>query len=178
MPRNNASRCATAVCEGRQSMARKIRGALVCLAAAWLWLASPQGVAPAFAAEVNYQGLWWRSPAGSESGWGINFAHQGDILFATWFTYDAQSKPWWLIALLSKSADGSYSGPVSTVSGPAFDSVPFDPGQVAETVVGTMSISFASATAGTLAYTINGVAQTKSIVKQVFGPNPVCVWDG
>jgi hypothetical protein len=35
---------------------------------------------------VNYQGLWWKSPAGSESGWGINFAHQGDVIFATWFT--------------------------------------------------------------------------------------------
>ena len=34
----------------------------------------------------NYEGLWWRSPAGSESGWGINFAHQGDVIFATWFT--------------------------------------------------------------------------------------------
>ena len=36
----------------------------------------------------NYQGLWWASPANSESGWGINFAHQGDTIFATWFTYD------------------------------------------------------------------------------------------
>jgi len=31
----------------------------------------------------NYQGLWWNAPAGSESGWGINFAHQSDIIFAT-----------------------------------------------------------------------------------------------
>jgi len=32
---------------------------------------------------------------------------RGDTLVATWSTYDAQGKPWWLIALLSKSADGS-----------------------------------------------------------------------
>jgi hypothetical protein len=43
----------------------------------------------------NHQGLWWKSPAGSESGWGINFAHQGDIIFATWFTYGADNKPQW-----------------------------------------------------------------------------------
>ena len=35
---------------------------------------------------TNYQDLWW-NPA--ESGWGVNFTHQGDIIFATWFTYDA-----------------------------------------------------------------------------------------
>jgi hypothetical protein len=29
---------------------------------------------------ANYEGLWWASPAESESGWGINFAHQGDLI--------------------------------------------------------------------------------------------------
>src|SRR5439155_10606362 len=28
-------------------------------------------------ATFNVQALWWRSPAGSESGWGINIVHQG-----------------------------------------------------------------------------------------------------
>ncbi len=39
-------------------------------------------------APVNYGGLWWKSPPGSESGWGMNLAHQGDDIFTTWFTYD------------------------------------------------------------------------------------------
>ncbi|HET7260338.1 MAG TPA: S8 family peptidase, partial [Casimicrobiaceae bacterium] len=46
--------------------------------------------------EANYQGLWWASPAGSESGWGLNVAHQGNVIFATWFTYDASGKALWL----------------------------------------------------------------------------------
>ncbi|MGC1818702.1 MAG: S8 family peptidase, partial [Casimicrobiaceae bacterium] len=50
--------------------------------------AAVRAAATAGAAAPNYQGLWWASPAGSESGWGINFAHQGDVIFATWFTYD------------------------------------------------------------------------------------------
>src|SRR5262249_40371998 len=33
------------------------------------------------AAPVNYQGLWWAAPAGSQSGWGLNLAHQGDVIF-------------------------------------------------------------------------------------------------
>ncbi|MGE5090318.1 MAG: S8 family peptidase, partial [Candidatus Levyibacteriota bacterium] len=55
-------------------------------------------------AAPNYEGLWWAAPAGSESGWGINFAHQGDVIFATWFTYDATGKAWWLSMTALKTA--------------------------------------------------------------------------
>ncbi len=72
---------------------------------AWLGVVSTPATAASPA--TNYQGLWWNP---QESGWGINFAHQGDIIFATWFTYDTQGKPWWLIAVLDKSAEGIYSG--------------------------------------------------------------------
>ncbi len=67
-------------------MKRHLRVALTGVVAAWLAMASLLGSSPALAAVTNYQGLWWNAPAGSESGWGINFAHQGDTLFATWFT--------------------------------------------------------------------------------------------
>jgi hypothetical protein len=123
-------------------------------------------------AAANHQGLWWIP---SESGWGINFAHQGDVIFATWFTYDATGKPWWLIALLDKTANGVYSGPVSTVTGPLFNSVPFGPTPV-ETEVGTMTATFADTKHATLAYTVNGVSQTKAIVPQEFGNLSTCVW--
>ena len=56
------------------------------------------------ASDINVQGLWWADPAGSESGWGINFAHQGDVIFATWFTYDATGKAWWLSMTANKIA--------------------------------------------------------------------------
>src|SRR5207249_1690812 len=29
--------------------------------------------------DIKVEGLWWAAPAGSESGWGINFAQQGDV---------------------------------------------------------------------------------------------------
>jgi serine protease len=134
-------------------------------------LAASQGTA------ANFQGLWWNT---QESGWGINFAHQGDTLFATWYTYNALGKPWWLIAVLRKSTEGVYSGPVSTVTGPPFNAVPFppegSPGGAIETVVGTMTGTFSDASHGTLAYTVNGTSQTKSIVPLEFGPRPVCTW--
>jgi serine protease len=122
-------------------------------------------------------GLWWNSPAGSESGWGINFAHQGDVIFATWFTYDAGGKPWWLIIEARKTAPGVYSGPVSTVTGPPFNAVPFAPSQVVETVVGSATLTFADGDNATFAYNVNGIARTKSITRQVFAdPVPTCTW--
>jgi hypothetical protein len=35
------------------------------------------------ATNVSYEGIWWKS---DEGGWGINLAHQGSTIFATWFT--------------------------------------------------------------------------------------------
>jgi hypothetical protein len=46
------------------------------------------------ATAVNYQGLWYNP---TEAGWGINFAHDGDTIFASWFTYDLTGKGTWLV---------------------------------------------------------------------------------
>jgi len=124
----------------------------------------------------NYEGLWWNSPAGSESGWGINFAHQGDIIFATWFTYDAAGKPWWLSMTASKSGDATYTGTLYQTSGPAFNAVPFDPAKVTATAVGIATLTFTGNDAGTFAYTVNGVAQAKSITRQQFSTQPTCTF--
>lgn len=124
----------------------------------------------------SYQGLWWNSPAASESGWGINFAHQGDIIFATWFTYDESSKPIWMIAELRKTMLGVYTGNVSTVTGPPLASIPWDSSKVTETPVGTMTVAFAGLNDATLLYAVNGIGQSKAITRQVFGSVPVCLW--
>ena len=123
---------------------------------------------------ANYEGLWWASPAGSESGWGINFAHQGGIIFATWFTYDLTGKGWWLVMTAPEVAPGVYSGALYTTTGPAFNAVPFNPTQVTATQVGTGTLTFADANDGTFAYTVNGITQTKNVTREVFGPLPGC----
>lgn len=124
----------------------------------------------------NFEGLWFKSPAESESGWGIDFTHQGDRIFATWFTYDRAGKPWWLISVLQRTAPGTYAGDISTVTGPPFDTVPWDRSRVKSTIVGTMKVSFDTTNDGVLSYTVNGTSQAKAITRQVFGPLPTCVW--
>jgi hypothetical protein len=123
---------------------------------------------------ANYEGLWWAAPAGFESGWGINFEHQGDIIFATWFTYDATGKGWWLVMTAPKTAPSTYSGTLYQTKGPAFNAVPFDPMQVTVTPVGAGTLTFSDANDGTFAYTVNGVSQMKNVTRQVFGPLPTC----
>jgi len=124
---------------------------------------------------ANVQGLWWNDPPGSESGWGINLAQQGEVVFATWFTYDAAGKPWWLSMAASKRADNVYEGELLATHGPAFDTVPFDPNLVSRTVVGAGTLVFDDAGSGTFSYSVNGIAQTKAIARSVFAdPVPEC----
>jgi hypothetical protein len=126
---------------------------------------------------VSYEGLWWASPAGSESGWGIDLAHQGDTIFATWFTYDATGKAWWLSMTANLQLDGSYAGTLNQTTGPPFSAQPFNPLLVHAVGMGTGTLVFQDAKSGTFTYTVNGTTQTKNIVRQVFGPLPTCTFD-
>ena len=125
----------------------------------------------------NYQGLWF-NPA--EAGWGINFAHQGDTIFASWYTYDLSGKPTWLVMTANKTAPNSYTGQLFQGTGPAFDSVPFPPlgspgGAVIGGLGGTATVTFTDANNAMFTYTVTGTAsQTKAITRQLFGPQPVC----
>jgi len=122
----------------------------------------------------SYQGIWWAAPAGSESGWGINFTHQGDLIFATWFTYDANGRALWLIATLQPTQPGIYAGTLYRTSGPPLGTAPFDPSAVTATEAGYAEVAFSDATSATFTYTVGAVTQTKSIVPQVFRSLPQC----
>jgi hypothetical protein len=128
----------------------------------------------------NYQDLWWADPAGSVAGWGINPAHESDTIFATWYTYDHDRTPMWLVTTLTKTGVSSYSGDlIRLTSGPPFNAVPFppigSPGGASGSVVGSATLSFADGNAGTFSYTVGAVAQSKSITREVFAsPGTVC----
>ncbi|HEY3460791.1 MAG TPA: S8 family peptidase [Casimicrobiaceae bacterium] len=128
------------------------------------------------APSVNYQGLWWAAPAESESGWGLNLAHQGDTIFATWFTYDSTGKAWWLSMTANKVAANTYAGVLVQTQGPAFSAVPFDPARVTPVGVGNATLTFTDANNARFAYTVNGVSQTKAITRELFGVAPTCTF--
>jgi lysyl endopeptidase len=114
----------------------------------------------------NFQDLWWNP---SEPGWGVNIAHQGNTLFATLFTYEANNQGVWLVMSNgARSSEGRYAGPLYRMHGPAFNAVPWT--TATPTQVGTMSFTFTNGNAGTMTYSFNGVAVTKAIQRQVFAP--------
>jgi len=132
------------------------------------------------ATAVNYQGLWF-NPA--EAGWGINFAHDGDTIFASWFTYDLTGKGTWLVMTANKTGPNTYSGSLIQGTGPAFDAVPFPPlgspgGATVSGLGGTGTLTFTDANNASFTYTVNGITQTKAITRQLLGPvaPPVCTF--
>lgn len=126
----------------------------------------------------NYSDLWWNA---REPGWGLTLAHQGDIVFALWYTYGAGGRDQWISAsALTLQADGSYRGalqrpeagtPLAAIMGPA-TSFP-----VPE--VGSAELRFTDGERGTFSYTLDGVSQSKPIERfVVVGADqfkPLCV---
>ena len=151
-------------------------------------------LAPFGASAQNYQGLWW-DPA--ESGWGINVTHQGDVLFATWFTYDANGNGQWLVmphAELQPMMMGDmmdmqdmmdmmpgmmvsppmYTGTLYRTSGPAFDAASFDPMAVTTTAAGYGTLTFSDADNGSFEYVLDGIFGAKEITREAFAAMPTC----
>ena len=139
---------------------------------------SPTCVTDGVAGEsgFNYTDMWWNWPAGSESGWGVNISHQGTTLFATWFTYGRDGKPDWLVMSNgARQLDGTYSGTLYRMRGPAYSARPWNSSQVTATAVGRATFSFSSNEGGTFSYTLDGISQSKPILRYVYGsPGTVC----
>jgi len=124
----------------------------------------------------NYQGLWYRGEV--EKGWGVNVAHQGDVLFVTWFTYAADGSGQWLVASdVEKTGPDTYSGALLQTTGAPFDA--YDPSKLGFSQVGSVTLSFSDANNGNFTYTLNGITQTKPIIRQIFGNHvPTCISGG
>ena len=130
----------------------------------------------------NYTDLWWHDA--SESGWGVNLVHQGNIVFATWFTYPsggtsaAPAKGMWLVMSQgNQTSPGVFTGQLFRTSAVnAFsNSTPFNPSAVVQTPVGTATFTFTGPNTGTFDYTVNGTHQVKTIQRLQFAsPSTVC----
>ena len=127
-------------------------------------------------AQVNYQDMWWASPAGSQSGWGVNLAHEGDILFLTWFTYGPDGKAMWLVGSnVARTGNNTYSGTLYRTWGPPYTAQPWNASQVSVMPVGSVTVAFSDAANGTFSYSAMGVSGSTPITRQVFSsPATVC----
>jgi hypothetical protein len=124
----------------------------------------------------SYQDLWWRSPAGSESGWGIFMTHEADTLFLAWFTYGGDGRGTWLVASsVNKTGNATYSGTLFRSVGPPFSASPWDASKVKLAAAGSVTVTFSDPDNATLAYTVDTQSATKSLTRFVFSnPKTAC----
>ncbi len=120
--------------------------------------------APDLSGATNFQDLWWDA---SENGWGINVSHQGNRIYATWYTYDIDGSPLWLASLMDSTAAGTFKGSLLRLAGPPFSAAPFAPAPAA-TAVGTATLAFANGNAAVWSYNVNAIAGSKPITRYLF----------
>ena len=114
----------------------------------------------------DYTDLWWNA---QESGWGLAVTHRGNKMFLAWYVYDSQGRPVWIVGPdCGVDADGNgCTGALYRTTGPALGAS-FDPSLVRANPAGTATLRFIDPDNGVLTFTVDGVAGTKAITRQVF----------
>ncbi len=128
------------------------------------------------ATATNFSDIWWNP---QESGWGINLFHQDNLIFATWFTYDANGRDtWYTVSPAKAQPDGTFTGVIYQVpNGTPYNQINGAPAFPAgsATAVGNMTFRFTNGEKGSMTYTIGNVTQTKNFERQQFsGPAQIC----
>lgn len=123
----------------------------------------------AAAAASNVTDHWY---APSESGWGVSVTQQGNVAFVVMFVYGPNGEPTWLSAAANRygSRVGGHPGFAGTLyrsNGP-WHGGPFDPANVNGTPVGNLTFESFDHDRATLAYSVDGVTQTKTVQRLTF----------
>ena len=104
---------------------------------------------------TNYTDHWWGGQ--NASGWGVQISHQGNQLFAGWYTYNPQGTATWLTASGTQDPNNAkrFTGsiyevnpgiPFSTINGPI--------AQSSVITAGTFEFNFTNGERGTFSYTM------------------------
>jgi hypothetical protein len=113
-------------------------------------------------------GLFWNS---QESGWGIHFTQRRNIIFAAWYTYDANGNPKWYVAssctmATADATSGTCNGTLYEVSGPQFFGTQFLSSMVSIVNAGTLAVTFTDANNASMSYTLGTQSRTVAITRQ------------
>lgn len=91
-----------------------------------------------------------------------------DALVATWNTFDTNLAPTWITLTSGSWTSGqTFTGLLRRATGPYF-ATPYLPGQAADSVVGSATLTFSDAKNGTLVYTLSGVTSSRAIIRKPF----------
>ncbi len=117
-------------------------------------------------APFNVNDLWWGSA--SQNGWGINLAQQQGQVFGVWYTYGADRRATWYVMPGGNWSGTTFSGSLFRTLGSAWIATTYNRNLLQVINVGSMSFNFANANNANMTYTVDGITQIKSIVRQEF----------
>ena len=115
---------------------------------------------------ADFSDLWWNE---NESGWGIALTHQGAIVFATIYTYDAAGAPAWYVASNCAVSAGACTGDLYHVTGGTAPTSAWNPASLVITKVGTLTVTFNQGAMASLAIVLDGASGAKQVTRQPFG---------
>src|SRR6266542_1014634 len=78
---------------------------------------------------ADYTDIWWAPcvpgpncdvATGHENGWGVNLVQNEDVVFATFYIYDANKQPFWVSSPMFVTPSGSYTGDLNLSTGSFF----------------------------------------------------------
>ena len=121
---------------------------------------------PAAARAQDYTDIWWNA-GGTESGWGVNFVQNEDIIYATFYIYDVNRQPIWYSAAMTRTGSGAYAGPLYQTAGSFFGNAWNPAEHPAAALVGSSTFTPSTTTTGTLNYSVTTGPNTGAASKQI-----------
>ncbi|HUP96996.1 MAG TPA: hypothetical protein VM073_03600 [Usitatibacter sp.] len=116
---------------------------------------------------ATFGDLWWGGTA--QNGWGIAVSQQYRNLFSVWYTYDAAGRTvWYVVPSGAWTSANVYSGTAYRTTGAPWIGSTYNPAALVPQAVGTVTLTFQDANHATMSYTVEGVTQSKAIVRQPF----------
>ncbi len=116
---------------------------------------------------ATYGDLWWGGA--SQNGWGVAINQQYRMLFAVWYTYDTAGRPtWFVVPGGTWTAANVYTGTAYRTSGSGWLGAAYDASRFQPQPVGNVTFTFTDLHNATMAYQVDGLSGTLSIVRQPF----------
>ncbi len=131
-------------------------------------LALPANAYTVDKAGTSISGLWWNQ---NESGWGAAITQRFDTMFITLYTYDTNGNPIWYVGPNCPVINDGCTSDVYKVAGGKPLTTAWSTTN-SLSIIGTVRLVFSSVDAGVMSYTLNGVAGSKTIIRQIFGTAP------
>jgi hypothetical protein len=146
----------------RRPLARALFAALACVPA----------LAFAQSASQNRTSTW---SVPTEGGWGMFTLDQGNVLAASWFSYDEDGEPtWFLIPNALVQGDGGFRGDLLKFSGVPFAQIAGNAADPAQRV-GEATLRFSGDKSLQFSYVVGNRSQTKTLERTNFaGKDLVC----